>query len=82
MTGVHQWSVLLPTSARVAQEVYEPLIGIQYPMLCGPKNGQWHIGTVSIREQGAMATGLRFVNWVHHDHIETMLEQNRRQRPL
>ena len=64
VTGVHQWS----TSARVAQEVYEPLIGIQYPMLCGPKNGQWHIGTVSIREKGAMATGLRFVNWEHHDH--------------
>ena len=59
---------MLPTSARVAQEVYEPLIGIQYPMLCGPKNGQWHIGTASIREKGAMATGLRFVNWVHHDH--------------
>ncbi|CAK9034850.1 unnamed protein product, partial [Durusdinium trenchii] len=27
MTGVHQWSVMLPTSAQVAQEVYEPLIG-------------------------------------------------------
>ena len=24
---------MLPTSARVAQEVHEPLIGIQYPML-------------------------------------------------
>ena len=52
---------MLPTSARVAQEVYEPLIGIQYPM------GQWHIGTGSIREKGAMSTGLRFVQWVHHD---------------
>ena len=27
----HRWSLMLPTSARVAQEVYEPLIGIQYP---------------------------------------------------
>ena len=35
VSGVHQWSVMLPTSARVAQEVYEPLIGIQYPMLVG-----------------------------------------------
>ena len=31
-SGVHQWSVMLPTSARVAQEVYGPLIGIQYPV--------------------------------------------------
>ena len=29
----HRWRQMLPTSARVAQEVYEPLIGIQYPML-------------------------------------------------
>ena len=34
VSGIHQWSVMLPTSARVAQEVYEPLIGIQRPMLC------------------------------------------------
>ena len=26
MSGIHQWSVMLPTSAQVAQEVYEPLI--------------------------------------------------------
>ena len=32
-------------SARVAQEVYEPLIGIHYPMLCTVKNGNWQIGT-------------------------------------
>ena len=50
VSGVHQWSVMLPTSARVAQEVYEPLIGIQYPMLCSCKNGRWQIGTGSIRE--------------------------------
>ena len=49
---------------------YEPLIGIQYPMLCSVKNGSWHIGTVSIRDKGAMATGLRFVHWVHHDQRE------------
>ena len=47
VAGVHQWSVMLPTSARVAQEVCEPLIGIQYPMLCGFKNGLWHIGRTS-----------------------------------
>ena len=29
VSGVHQWSVLLPTSARVSQEIYELLIGIQ-----------------------------------------------------
>ena len=58
---------MLPTSARVAQEVYEPLIGIQYPMLCSVKNGSWQKGTVSIREEGQLATGFRFVNWVHHD---------------
>ena len=38
------------SGARVAQEVYEPLIGIQYPMLCSCKNGRWQIGTGSIRE--------------------------------
>ena len=54
-------------SQRVHQEVYEPLIGIQYPMLCNVKNGSWQIGTVSIREEGQIATGFRFVNWVHDD---------------
>ena len=61
VSGVHQWSVMLPTSARMAQEVYEPLIGIQCPMLCSLKNGQWHIGTGSIRKHEANTTGLRFV---------------------
>ena len=69
---MHQWSVMimLPTSARVVQEVYEPLIGIQYPMLCGLKNGQWHIGAGSIRKHEARATGLRFVQWMHRDNRE------------
>ena len=61
---------MLPTSARVVQEVYEPLIGIQYPMLCGLKNGQWHIGAGSIRKHEARATGLRFVQWMHRDNRE------------
>ena len=56
---------MLPTSARVAQEVYEPLIGIHYPMLCNVKNGTWQIGTSSIRAEDQLATGFRFVNWVH-----------------
>ena len=46
----HCWSLMLPTSARVAQEVYEPLIGIQYPMLCSRLGDTWQIGTTSIRE--------------------------------
>ena len=65
LAGVHQWSIMLPTSARVAQEVYEPLIGIHYPMLCTVKNGNWQIGTGSIRAEDQLATGFRFVNWVH-----------------
>ena len=56
---------MLATSARVAQEVYEPLIGIHYPMLCNVKNCSWQIGTVSVREEDQLATGFRFVNWVH-----------------
>ena len=56
---------MLPTSARVAQEVYEPLIGIHYPMLCNVKNCSWHIGTGSIRAEACLATGFRFVNWVY-----------------
>ena len=67
VSGVHQWSVMLPTSARVAQEVYEPLIGIQYPMLCSCKNGRWQIGTGSIRLNEKKPTGLRFVQWIHQD---------------
>ena len=33
----------------LAQEVYKPLIGTQYRMLCSCKNGRWQIGTGSIR---------------------------------
>ena len=61
----HCWSLMLPTSARVAQEVYEPLIGIQYPMLCSRMGDTWQIGTTSIREDHKMASGLRFVHWCH-----------------
>ena len=61
----HRWSLMLPTSARVAQEVYEPLIGIQYPMLCSRMGDTWQIGTTSIREDHRIASGLRFVHWCH-----------------
>ena len=61
----HCWSLMLPTSARVAQEVYEPLIGIQYRMLCSRMGDTWQIGTTSIREDQWIATGLRFVHWCH-----------------
>ena len=61
----HCWSLMLPTSARVAQEVYEPLIGIQYPMLCSRLGDTWQIGTTSIREDHLIASGLRFVQWRH-----------------
>ena len=53
------WSLMLPTSARVAQEVYEPLIGIQYPMLCSRLGDTWQIGTTSIREDQLIASGIR-----------------------
>ena len=53
----HCWSLMLPTSARVAQEVYELLIGIQYPMLRSRMGDTWQIGTT--------ATGLRFVHRCH-----------------
>ena len=56
---------MLPTSARVAQEVYEPLIGIQYPMFCSRMGDTWQIGTTSIREDHLIASGLRFVHWCH-----------------
>ena len=41
LAEAHQWSIMLPTSARVVQEANEPLIGIHYPMLCSVKNGSW-----------------------------------------
>ena len=53
---------MLPTSARVAQEVYEPLIGI---LLCSWLGDTWQIGTTSIREDHLIASGLRFVQWRH-----------------
>ena len=56
---------MLPTSARVAQEVHEPLIGIQYPMLCSRMGDTWQIGTTSIREDHKIASGLRFIHWCH-----------------
>ena len=61
----HCWSLMLPTSARVAQEVYEPLIGIQHPMLCSRLGDTWQIGATSIREDQLIASGLRFVQWCH-----------------
>ena len=45
----------------VQEEVYEPLIGIQYPMLCSRLGDTWQIGTTSIREDQLIASGLRFV---------------------
>ena len=42
----HRWSLMLPTSERVTQEVHEPLIGIQYPMLCS-RMGDTQIGATS-----------------------------------
>ena len=63
LAGPHCWSLMLPTSARVAQEVYEPLI--QYPMLCSRMGDTWQIGTTSIREDQLIASGLRFVQWCH-----------------
>ena len=65
VAGPHCWSLMLPTSARVAQEVYEPLIGIQYPMLCSRLGDTWQIGATSIREDQLIASGLRFVHWCH-----------------
>ena len=65
VAGLHQWSIMLPTSARVSQEVYEPLIGIQYPMLRSRRQNNWQIGTTSIRANHQVATGLRFVTWCH-----------------
>ena len=56
---------MLPTSARVAQEVSKPLIGIQYPMLCSRMGDTWQIGATSIREDQRIATGLRFVHCYH-----------------
>ena len=36
-----------------------------YPMLCNVQNRSWQIGTGSIRAEDQLATGFRFVNWVH-----------------
>ena len=68
LAGTHQWSIMLPNTGSpgsVRALNWDPVT--QYPMLCNVKNGSWQIGTVSIREEGQIATGFRFVNWVHDD---------------
>ena len=35
-------------------------------MLRSHRQGQWHIGTTSIRANSRVTTGLRFVNWQHY----------------
>ena len=62
--GEDRWSLMLPTSARVPQEVCEPLIGIQCPALCNIRANGWEI-TTSIWTNNEAVTGLRRVNWVH-----------------
>ena len=62
VAGPHRWSLMLPTSARVTQEVCKPSIGIQYPMLRSRLEDTWQIGTTSIREDHPIALGLRFVH--------------------
>ena len=73
VAGQHRWSIMLPTSARVSQEVFEPLIGTQYPMLCSRMHDTWQIGTASIRAGHCVATGLRFVNWRHESQSDEAL---------
>ena len=46
LVGQHKWGVILPTSARVANSIYEPAIATIYPTLCEVHDKQWRtIGT-------------------------------------
>ena len=59
--------------------MYEPLIGIQCPMLCSRMGDTWQIGDTSIREDHLVASDPRFVHWCH---ASPMCTQDTTQRTI
>lgn len=66
LEGAHHWALILPTSSRVPQQIYEAIIAIQYPMLCrDADNDQWVIGTGTRPTDYNHPTGLKYIHWTH-----------------
>ena len=57
----HKWGVILPTSARVANSIYEPAIATIYPTLCEVHDKQWRIGTPRPTSRTGYPTGPRYI---------------------
>eukprot|EP00435_Cladocopium_sp_Y103_P009300 s5039_g2.t1 len=57
---------MMPTSSRVPQQVYELLVGVNYPELCQMNEDRtMTIGTGTRREDYAVPTGFRYIYWQH-----------------
>lgn len=63
LAGDHHWSLILPTSSRAPQQIYEPVIAIQYPVLHRPSLTDWIIGTGTRRSDYTDPTGFRYIHW-------------------
>ena len=61
LVGQHKWGVILPTSARVANSIYEPAIATIYPTLCEVHDKQWRIGTPRPTSRTGYPTGPRYI---------------------
>ena len=61
LVSQHKWGVILPTSARVANSIYEPAIATIYPTLCEVHDKQWRIGTPRPTSRTGYPTGPRYI---------------------
>lgn len=66
LAGKHHWALILPTSSRAPQQVYEAVIAVQYPMLCKERpDGSYEIGTGTRRTNYTAPTDFRYIDWTH-----------------
>ena len=61
LASQHKWGIILPTSARVANSIYEPAIATIYPTLCEVHDKQWRIGTPRCTSRTGYPTGPRYI---------------------
>ena len=61
LASQHKWGIILPTSARVANSIYEPAIATIYPTLCKVHDKQWRIGTPRSPSRAGHPTGPRHI---------------------
>ena len=61
LASQHKWGIIFPTSARVANSIYEPAIATIYPTLCEVHDKQWRIGTPRCTSRTGYPTGPRYI---------------------